>query len=285
MLEHGLDRAAVLALQPIEHIESLLELLQATRLCLDPVGVGAQLGRQLAQLDGQRLGAEREIVERRVDSGLGAERAVGHRHRLRRAALARRPPRPRSRPTRRRAATRRGAAARARARARTPRRGRARGLDLGKLEAQQVEIALSRTLAVAQGRELVLDRGDLAVGRAVGAAALDLGCSGEPVERLELRGCEGQLAVLVLAVEGEQPASRAPAARARSRRGRRGRRSSGRTPTRGVPARSRSRPRAAARRSPRARARRACPRAARTPPRRRPRSPLGGRSAASPSRP
>ena len=46
--QHGLDRAAVLALQPVDHVEALLDLLEAPGLGLDPVGVGAQLGAQLA---------------------------------------------------------------------------------------------------------------------------------------------------------------------------------------------------------------------------------------------
>ncbi len=55
--EHRLDRAAVLPLQPVDHVESLLDLLEPARLGLDAFGVAAQLARQLLQVDAQPCGA------------------------------------------------------------------------------------------------------------------------------------------------------------------------------------------------------------------------------------
>lgn len=83
-----------------------------------------------------------------------------------------------------------------------------------KLEAQQIEIALARALALAEIGELAAQRHYLGVRGAVTAAALEVLGPGKAVERLELGRCEGQAPVLVLPVECEQP----PAERLQLRR-------------------------------------------------------------------
>ncbi len=187
-------------------VEALLDLLEAARLGLDPLGVGAQLGAQLARLEREAAGALGQLVQRRVHPLLGAERRLGLRDGLRGASVPAVPGDGRER-------LGRGAAqglgvAQARALGLQlgllGRIGRGR-LDLGQLEAQEVEVALASALALAQLRQLAPDRADLGVGLAVEAAALQVLGAGEAVEGLELGRGEGQPAVLVLAVEGEQP--------------------------------------------------------------------------------
>ena len=87
---------------------------------------------------------------------------------------------------------------------------RRRRLDLRELEPQQVEVALAGALALAQLGELAGEPGRLRVRRAVAVAELELLGAGEAVEDLELGRGEHQLAVLVLAVEGEQPRAERP---------------------------------------------------------------------------
>jgi hypothetical protein len=206
VLEDRLDRAAVLSHQPLDRVEALLDLLEPSGLGLYPVQIGAQLTRDVGELDGQRAGALGDRVEARVDAVDGAEQRLGlgkQRGRPAGVVLA-------GHPAER--AARRGAQGLGVAQA-LALRGQivlllgvgARGLDLLELEAQQVEIALARALALAQLGELNLDRRHLGVRLAVLAAPLEVRSARKAVEDLELRGAEGQLAVLVLAVEGEQP--------------------------------------------------------------------------------
>ena len=84
---------------------------------------------------------------------------------------------------------------------------RLRGLDLLELVAEDVEVALPSALALADRLQLPLQPDHLGVGVAVAAAAIEVLLPGEAVEGLELGAGEGQLAVLVLAVEGEQAAA------------------------------------------------------------------------------
>ena len=67
--------------------------------------------------------------------------------------------------------------------------GRVRGrrLDLRELEAQQVEVALARALALAQLRELARERRDLGV-RARGSASRSSSCSG-PANPSRISSC------------------------------------------------------------------------------------------------
>ena len=79
------------------------------------------------------------------------------------------------------------------------------GLDLGELEAQQVQVAFAGPLAIPKVGELGRDRLRLGVCRPVLAPALQVLGPGEAVEDLELGRGKGELAVLVLAVERQQP--------------------------------------------------------------------------------
>ena len=78
MGEHGRERAAVLALQPVEQREALLELVKPAGRRVDALAVAAQLGRQVVGLDGERLRAVGQRVELRVDTvhGLRAPEAA-----------------------------------------------------------------------------------------------------------------------------------------------------------------------------------------------------------------
>ena len=80
-------------------------------------------------------------------------------------------------------------------------------LYLGELVAVEVEVALPRAVALAQLGELGVEPQALAVGFPVAVAELELGGAGEAVEDVHLGRGDRQLAVLVLAVEGEQPAA------------------------------------------------------------------------------
>ena len=75
---------------------------------------------------------------------------------------------------------------------------------------EQVELALARGGQLAQLLQLAAQALQLAVGGRAGAAARGLLGPAEAVEDLQLGGGEGQLAMLVLAVEGEQALPQAP---------------------------------------------------------------------------
>ena len=80
-------------------------------------------------------------------------------------------------------------------------------LDLGELVAVEVEVALPRAVALAQLGQLRREPQALAVRLPVALAQLQVLGAGEAVEHVHLRRGDRQLAVLVLAVEGEQPAA------------------------------------------------------------------------------
>ena len=80
-------------------------------------------------------------------------------------------------------------------------------LDLGQLVAVEVEVALPRALALAQLGQLGGQPPALAVRLAVAPPQLQVLGAGEAVEDLQLGRGDRQLAVLVLAEEGEQPAA------------------------------------------------------------------------------
>jgi hypothetical protein len=204
--EDGLDGAAVLAQEPVDGRESRLGRLQPLGVGLDPVGVGPQLIPEVSRLEPECDGAGGEGIERRVDAGAARERCL---------RLAREPP---------------GAAALLATGDRdeslpggVPQRlgvakpvpvgckllalgdVRARLIDLVELEAQQVDVALTRSLARLELVPFTAQRRHLRVDGPVSVAESQQLRPGEPVEDLGLGGGEGQLAVLVLAVEGEQP--------------------------------------------------------------------------------
>ena len=154
---------------------------------------------------------------------VGARRArCSSVRRTRTSAAARRGSSARRSPSTRRAVT---AAWAARPRCAAPRRGAGRALalqlallvavgrdrlDLGELEAEEVEVALARALALAQlGRARARARRTSRVRGAIALAQLEVARPGEAVEDLELGRGERELAVLVLAEEGEQARRRA----------------------------------------------------------------------------
>ena len=138
------DRAAVLALQALEHGQALLGGLQRARLAVEPLGVAQQLAGQVVGLVGQRAPA----LGQRVEPGVDARHAVEPRRRRRPAAPS--TPVPSSGAT---ACAAPSAAARSasrwRRRSRAPTQlgllllRRVGGLDLLQLEREQVELALA----------------------------------------------------------------------------------------------------------------------------------------------
>ena len=80
--EHRLDRAAVLALQPVELRQALLDLVEAARRGVDALAVAAQLAGEVVGLDGEAVGPGGEAVQRGVDAlqrgeGRGGRREGG----------------------------------------------------------------------------------------------------------------------------------------------------------------------------------------------------------------
>ena len=83
-------------------------------------------------------------------------------------------------------------------------------LDLVELEAQQVDVALAGTLAQLELVALAAQRAERGRGPRDSGEEREMLRAGEAVEDLRLGGGEGELAVLVLAVEGEQPGAERP---------------------------------------------------------------------------
>ena len=147
----------MLALQPVDRLEPLLDRLEPPRLGLDPVEVGAQLRGEVVELDGDGRGALGERIERGVDPADRREPGL----RLAPSASLAPPPSsasPLSATSARPAASRRrlgvAQAVALGLELGGLRRVGSRGLDLGELEAQQVEVALAGALALAQLGEL-----------------------------------------------------------------------------------------------------------------------------------
>ena len=80
-------------------------------------------------------------------------------------------------------------------------------LDLGELVAVEIEVALAAAVALPQLGQLGLETRALAMRLAVGLAQGQVLGAGKAVEHLHLRRGNRQPAVLVLAIEGEQPPS------------------------------------------------------------------------------
>ena len=78
-----------------------------------------------------------------------------------------------------------------------------RGLDFLQLEAEEVQVALPCPF-LPPDAQLLFQTDDLGMGHTVFAPPLQLTIAHKPIEGLELRPGQGQLAVLVLSVEGEQ---------------------------------------------------------------------------------
>ena len=183
---------------------------QPPRVGLDPLGVVAQLGADVGELDREGGEALADRVEPRVDPGDRLQ------PRLRLAQRAGGPAAvlvgPGGRPRARAPAASRSALGVAQPLALAGQLrllGRVGGdlLDLGELVAVEVEVALPRAVALAQLGQLRREPPALAVRLAVALAPLQLRLAGEAVEHVHLRRGDRQPAVLVLAVEGEQPAA------------------------------------------------------------------------------
>ena len=136
------------------------------------------------------------------------------------------------------------------------------GVDLGQLVLEQVELALARAGELAQLLELALKARALGERLRAGPQAQARARARRSRRGSQLGGRQRQLAVLVLAVEGDERARRGRAARRRSPSGRSGRRACARPRRRD----GRARPPSASARQPLASSRsRSSPRQSKTP--------------------
>ena len=201
--EHRRDRAAVLALEPLEHREALLDGVQAAGLGVEALGVRAQLAGDVVDLVEQGLPALGERVECGVDA-LGAQQAApGGGEQARDPDLV--------------GARRLGRGERCRAQRLDVTQALAfgaqvgrlllaglGGIDLRELEVEQVELALARAGQLPQLGERRLRLARHGVRRGDLRAAGELRVAAEAVEDVELSARERELAVLVLAVERDE---------------------------------------------------------------------------------
>ena len=198
-------------------VEPLLDHLEPAGFSVEPVEVGAKLGGE------RRRARPRPTPARSAERvELGVDAIDRRRARLRRAerrARRRRRPRPRrlsaaERP-RRGLAQALGVAQALALRGRAPRASSASGvggLDLGELEAQQVEVALARALALTQlGQLAPASAPTCGWARAVAVAQLELLVAREPVEDLELGARPGSACGARAGRRRRAGASRAPA--------------------------------------------------------------------------
>ena len=213
VVEHSGERPAVLAHQALDARKTLFDRVERAVLARDPLAVGAQLAGQVLGLDHERaqtLGERVQAADRRRRARPGPRRrppsAASCRARRRRL---RAPARPRPRPRRAQRIETAQASARGEQLVVLP-LVEAGGVDLGELVLEQVELALARRGELAQGVELRGKATDFCEGLGAGAQAQRVIGATERVEDLELGAREGQLAVLVLAVEGDrrEPRSR-----------------------------------------------------------------------------
>ena len=240
--EHVGDVAAVLALQPGQQGQALLHLLLAGL-------AGALLGQTIAgspqlRSPGPRprsavRPSARRLTQRGVDRRGALELGHGAGEQLRDARPRRRGRSPRPRPARRPAASPSGAAGRARRPALPPPRrlGSAASISSSSKRSR----SSSRSRAPASSRSSSARAAQLAsavIGRPQLPASAAGSGSAERVQELQLGGAEHQLAVLVLAVEGEQPAAELLQVGDRRRRGRTRRRGCDRRARPGARARS-----------------------------------------------
>ena len=153
MVEHRRDRAAVLALEPVEQRQPLLDLVQAAGRRLDALGVAVQLVQQVLGLERQRADARGQRVQLRVHAAgrLQRLRRRGERQRGAAAVLLVAGERARRRPRPPRAAPRRGAGgSRSASSARLLLLARLGAVDLRELPLEQVQLAVARAGALAQ---------------------------------------------------------------------------------------------------------------------------------------
>ena len=199
----------MLALQAVEGVEPFLDRRQPGRIGLHALGVVAQPGGGVAELERERAEALRDRVEGGIDAGCRLQPRLGL------GQGAGRPAAVLVGAGRRRMRRRRGLAqplgvAQPLALGRQAlqlHRIRADLLDLGELVAEEVQVALARAVALAQLVERRRQPQALPVCLAIALAQPQLPLAGEAVEHVHLRGGDRQPAVLVLPVEGEQAAT------------------------------------------------------------------------------
>ena len=199
----------MLALQPVEQREPLLDLVEPAGRGLDRLPVPPQLAGQVVRLDGEGLRAVGQRVERRVDPAGGFE-PVGRGGERRGGAFAAGVvPGQGGRRAAGRAQQRRDVAEPLALGQQRLLLGLAgiRPVDLLELPLEQVELAVARARAGAQGLELLAQRPLARVGGRERLPARGLIGAAEAVEDLELGAGQHQPPVLVLAVEGEQRAA------------------------------------------------------------------------------
>ncbi len=173
----------------------------------DPLTVAAQLAGQVLGLDHERAQPLGERIQMRVDAGERIQARGGSRHQLRASRTV--------------GGILRGERVRAGARGGAQRvettQASARGekilvlalveprvVDLGQLVLEQAELALTGQGELTQGLELSREATGLGERLGAGAQAQRVIGAAEGIEDLQLGACEGQLAVLVLAVEGNE---------------------------------------------------------------------------------
>ncbi|HEV3322902.1 MAG TPA: hypothetical protein VG147_12030 [Solirubrobacteraceae bacterium] len=176
-----------------------------------PLAVVTQLAGEIPRLDRQRVGALGERVERRIDAGEGIQARGGIRAQRRRPGRVGAPVV--SLPTGERLGGAGGGREQRIETAQPLALGaqllllalpRSERVDLGELVLDQVELALTRAVQLPQALQLLTKLTHLAMGGRASGAPGGLRGAAEAVEDLQLRGGERELAVLVLAVEGQQ---------------------------------------------------------------------------------
>jgi hypothetical protein len=211
VLEHARDASAVLAHQPLDLRQALFYAVERERLPgvaaqLGLLAVGAQAARQIAGLDRQRAEALGHLIQTRIDAGKSLQRCVGGAEQRRDARRL-----PLVGGQRLRAGHRRRAQG---VQAAHPLARReqlivlalvgSRRVDLGELELEQVKLALARAGELAQLRHPLMQAPALGEGLRAGAQPAQLLGPTQLVQECQLLARDGQLAVLVLSVEGHQ---------------------------------------------------------------------------------
>ena len=209
--EDGVDGAAVLAQQAIEAREARLDLLEPLGVGLGSIDVGAKLVAEVARLESERHRAGRQGVEGRIDPRAPGQRGL---------RLAREPGDPPALLASGDREQRRACGIAQRLGVTQPVAVGLEGLalvaigrgplDLVELEPQEVDVPFASPLAQLELLPLPAQRADPGVDVAIAGEEREVLGAGEAVEDLRLGGGEGELAVFVLAVEGEEPGTERP---------------------------------------------------------------------------
>ena len=263
VLEHGRDRATVLALETRRQLEPLLERRETLRVGLEPAEIAAQLAAPMSCSSYERAEPRGERVEA-GSSALAARSSSAStrpaRERARRAVVALRLDRLGRSPGRARSVSTAASRDRSRSSSAFSSSVGRDGVDLRDLELQQVEVAIAHAQALrAAPRARARSRAPRAQALLEAPAPASCSVAAVGVEDLQLRRGQHQLAVLVLAEERQQPRADRAAARRPSPSGPGGTRGSAPPASRDGRAPARRRRAAAARPARRARGRRQSP--------------------------